>query len=207
MHGPPITSDSFVYQTDQGFNDNGGEAVEYENLPGDLTGKISGLTASGFSKDVVQFGSATNTLFRTAPRPGPGPIQAFPTFFPPTSISSVALTSPFPREPPSVLIATLCMSRAKARSPLAESGSPVTFTSINQIPGTAASTAQPGDWGGVDYQEGSAGSVAYGVFNFGGAGVRGLPVTSTQSWQSRAQHPRYRCPIASSKTAMSTESN
>ena len=48
----------------------------------------------------------------------------------------------------------------------------MTFTSENDYTGSPSS-AQPGDWGGVDFQSGSAGGVTYAVFDFGGNNVNG----------------------------------
>ena len=169
---PTITSDAFVYQTDQGFNDNTAEAVEYENLPGDLSGKISGLTSSGYGVNVVQFGDGQSTLSYSASS-GTWPNAGIPYSLS-TNVDIVGgahLTIPSGTTV-GLNNDSIFVQNEGNLAVSGSSGSSVTFTSTNQIQ-IGGSPAQPGDWGGVDYQEGSAGSVTHAVFDFGGAGLQG----------------------------------
>ena len=71
---PTLTSDTMTYCTNCALGDSSGVAVHYQAIPGDLTGKLSGLVATGYGSNAVELGDnqTSGTLGTTATWPAAG---------------------------------------------------------------------------------------------------------------------------------------
>ena len=168
---PTLTSDTFTYQTNLGFSSSSGYAVVYDFVPGGLTGSVSGLSSTGYGYNDVEIGNGgpAQSFSGTGTWPQAGIPYRINVDIQVSSGSMLTIASGV----------TILMDNksifAESGSTLnlsGASGSMVTITSANDYLGSP-SPDKPGDWGMVDYKDGSAGSVTYTTLRDGGGGATG----------------------------------
>lgn len=164
---PILNDDSFTNSAASGANPSPRYPVQYDFVPGDLTGCLEGLTSSGYDGgDYVDIGKGRSGSVAAT---GSWPQAGIPY---PVGVSVDFLAGSTLTIPAGV---TLLMTRTHYLYVLSDAtlnfsgvpSQPVDITSENDSPQSHTPPA-PGDWGGIDYQDGSAGAIVYTTVKYGG---------------------------------------